>query len=119
MKGYKAHRRGTSTGTCRECSVEIPRSQNSTLCRCCAAELDYPEAFGPDSVRLMPPPPTWTVSTLTRFPRLETGQLILTDGSECNVALWWLPKGNRWVPQHPLEYPHNRLKNLTDGVDQI
>lgn len=113
------HRRGAATGACRECSVRIPKTPGNGLCRCCAAELDYPEAFGPDSVRLMPPPPDWTVSSLTRFPRLESSQLILPDGSECDVALWWMPKGNRWVPQHPLEYPHNRLKSLTDGVDLI
>jgi hypothetical protein len=103
---------------CRQCAVRIPKNVSQTICRCCAADSDPANfALGADteeSPELMAPAPRWSITGLSRFPQMENVRLQLPDGSMCDAALWWLPKGGRWVAQHPLEYPRNRLRSLTD-----
>lgn len=111
-------RRGLSFGysNCTQCAVRMPKDQVRGVCRCCIADGDPwdPElgANTENSAGVMSPAPAWSITGLSRFPQLENVQLQLPDGSECTVSLWWLPKGSRWVAQHPLEYPRNRLKSL-------
>jgi len=118
MKG-RFPRRGMASGTgnCRDCSVRIPGHLEPAICRCCAADADPDSdevgANTGESSRLMPVSPTWSVSGHRRFPRLENIRLALPDGSSCDVALWWMPQGNKWIAQHPLEYPRNRLRSVT------
>jgi hypothetical protein len=111
-------KRGLSFGynNCAQCAVRIPRRQSQPVCRCCAADTDpnHPEV-GADtdfSSELMAPAPEWSITGLSRFPQMESARLCLPDGAQVAAALWWLPKGSRWVAQHPLEYPRNRLKSL-------
>ncbi len=110
--------RGMSFGisNCWECSVRIPKT-HASICRCCVADADpNSDSVGANtsqSHRLMPPAPTWAMSNTRRFPQLENVLLIAPDGSECDVALWWMPQRNKWIAQHPLEYPRNRLRSVT------
>ena len=112
-------RRGLSFGynNCSKCAVRMPRNQALPVCRCCAADGDprHPElgADTEESANLMAPAPGWSITGLSRFPQMESSRLDLPDGTQVAAALWWLPKGSRWVAQHPLEYPRNRLKSLT------
>lgn len=112
-------RRGLSFGYnhCTKCAVRIPRTHSLPVCRCCAADADpeHPE-LGADtetSAHLTAPAPGWSITGLSRFPQMECANLHLPDGTQVAADLWWLPKGGRWVAQHPLEYPLNRLKSLT------
>ena len=96
-------------GACSLCGVRTPNS-NEARCRCCAADEDpFHRVLGADTLasgELMPPVPEWPRG-VGRFPRLETA----SRGNRL-VALWWMPKGANWIPQHPLEYPRNLLKDL-------
>lgn len=100
--------------TCRECSVGIPISGDPT-CRCCAADGEPPNtSLSADTTRspyLMDPMPEWPVEARRNFPKLESARLSRPDGSEADAALWWKHMGTRWIAQHPLEYPRNRLRN--------
>lgn len=109
------------TWTCCECSVRIG-SDGSSICRCCAADSEpLNSALNADTVRspyLMAPVPDYPVESRRNFPRLETTRLLLRDGSEIDAAVWWKAMGTRWIPQHPLEYPRNRLRSRNDwGLD--
>ncbi|CAN5902258.1 hypothetical protein BH23ACT12_BH23ACT12_04300 [soil metagenome] len=110
-------RRGLAFGynNCTQCAVRIPRSHEHPLCRCCAADTAGNPALSANttgSSRLMAPAPSWEISGISRLPQIEKFALRQPDGSVCTASVWWLPKGSRWVAQHPLEYPRNRLKSL-------
>lgn len=106
----KSHSRGKhGQGACSSCGVQTPKF-NQARCRCCAADEDpFNRVLGGDTLasgELMAPAPIWPRG-IGKFPRLETA----SSGSRL-VALWWMPKGSNWIPQHPLEYPRNLLKDL-------
>lgn len=106
-KGRSRAKSGNSV--CSSCGVMTPKF-NQSRCRCCIADEDpFHRVLGADTLasgELMPPAPMWPRG-MGRFPRLETA----SRGNRM-VSLWWVPKGGNWIPQHPLEYPRNRLKDL-------
>ncbi|MEX0789656.1 MAG: hypothetical protein WD178_02670, partial [Actinomycetota bacterium] len=102
-------RRGLSFGynNCTQCAVRVPRSHKHSMCRCCAADtLGDPvlSADTAESPHLMAAAPSWDISGVNRFPQIENTKLRRADGSVRVAALWWLPKGSRWVAQPPREY---------------
>lgn len=101
---------GRGTFTCCECSVRIP-DDGSPTCRCCAADSALLSADTIRSPYLMAPVPEYPMDARRNFPRLETARLLLRDGSEVDAAVWWKAMGTRWIAQHPLEYPRNRLRS--------
>ncbi len=101
---------------CPSCGVETPELTPDSPCRCCVADEDpFHRIFGADTLasgELLPPAPAWPKG-IGNLPRLETA-LSFNRGSP--AWLWWMPKGASWVPQHPLEYPLNKLKDLTSNL---
>ncbi len=97
---------------CPSCGVSSTNKFAPTGCRCCAAD-DHPGniALGADTEEsrfIMPPSPCWP--RLARNPtRLEMTRILRPDGTEMKVGLWWSYKGNRWIVQHPMEFPVYRI----------
>lgn len=108
--------------SCHECSVPVPYGQSHPLCRCCAADANHPsDRAGADtasSVHTLPPAPRWPLGRMNRYPRLERIRLTKPDGTDTETSLWWVPKGQKWVVQHPLEYPRDRLADLNTDQDR-
>jgi hypothetical protein len=101
---------------CPGCGVQTPRVTAESRCRCCVADEDpFHRVLGADTLasgELMLPAPAWPRGA-DNVPRLETVFSFSRGGP---VWLWWMPKGGSWVPQHPLEYPRNQLKDLTSNL---
>ena len=116
MELRKWRRRRESSGPCSACGVLTPNLASDGRCRCCLADDDpFHRVYGADTLAsgdIMPPAPIWPKG-VGNFPRLETAFAFNRPGPSW---LWWVPKGRQWVPQHPLEFPRNRLKDLTSNL---
>lgn len=113
---WKFRQRKPGPAACPTCGVMTPRLSSDGRCRCCLADEDpFHRVLGADTLasgEIMPPVPAWPKG-MGNFPRLET---IYHLGRGGPLWLWWIPKGGRWIPQHPLEYPRNKLKDLTSNL---
>jgi hypothetical protein len=101
---------------CMSCGVETPTLTADDRCRCCVADEDpFHRVLGADTLAsgdLMPPAPEWPKGN-DNVPRLET---VFSFNRGGPVWVWWMPRGRSWVPQHPLEFPRNKLKDLTSNL---